>query len=470
MTATARATVGLVIVGLGTLIAPLDTAVNIGFPAIIAAFDLPLQMIQWVVICYVLTYASLTLVFGKLGDLFGYRRIFLTGMLVSAIALALCASAPTYGWLLFFRFLQGIGTALVLSCGLALATRLFPEAIRGRIVGIYTMMFALGTALGPSIGGILVQTFGWSAVFWFRVPIALAVVLVLGLVPEAPREARRQPFDALGSVLLALSLTAMLLALNLASPAQREIGWAAALGALAVVGFAAFVVQEARFSDPLIRVQMFRDIDFAVVNVTNSIVNLVNFSILLLVPFYLVRLTGLSIAVGGLVLAIGSLGTILAALAGGWLVARVRPRRIAFFGAVLVGLGLWLVSRWQSGEAPLDMIVALFLAGIGIGLFQVTYTEIVAGTLSRRDRGVAGSLTMVTRTIGNVTGATALTLIFQRYELAALGGGASASDSFLTAFQQTFATAGGFLLLFLAISLLRPGIWFGGGRATPVRD
>lgn len=149
-------------VGLGILSAPLDSSVNIAFPFITRAFDAPLEAIQWVVICYVLTYSSLMLVFGKLGDLFGHRRVFGAGLALSAIAYVLCGLASTFGMLLVFRVLQGIGTALVLSCGPALATMLFPETLRARVLGAYTMMFGIGSALGPSLGGLLIAEWGWE--------------------------------------------------------------------------------------------------------------------------------------------------------------------------------------------------------------------------------------------------------------------------------------------------------------------
>jgi MFS family permease len=123
---------GLLVVGLGTLAAPLDTSVNIAFPSITSAFALEVQDIRWVVIAYVLTYSSLMLVFGKLGDLWGYARIFRLGLLVSAVGFVGCGLAPTYGLLLIGRMLQGVGIALVLSCGPALATSLYGESERVR--------------------------------------------------------------------------------------------------------------------------------------------------------------------------------------------------------------------------------------------------------------------------------------------------------------------------------------------------
>src|SRR5262249_36027497 len=160
-------------VSLGVAVGPLDTAVNIAFPAITAAFAIPITTIQWVVICYVLTYSSLLLGCGRLGDVIGHKRVFLLGLGWSAISLYLCGRAPTFGWFLLFRSMQGLGTALVLSCAPALVTLAFPEAERGKALGVYPMLSALASTCGPLLGGQLVALWGWSAVFYCRVPIAL---------------------------------------------------------------------------------------------------------------------------------------------------------------------------------------------------------------------------------------------------------------------------------------------------------
>src|SRR4051794_33654242 len=174
----------LLIVGLGTLVVPLDSAVNIDFSAIVARFGLPIPMIQWIVIAYVLTQTSLMLTFGRIGDLFGYRRIFLFGTAISTIAFVACALAPTYLALLAGRVAQGVGAGLILSCGPALATSLFPEAMRTQVLARYMMMFGIGSALGPSVFGLLVQPFGWSGVFSFRAPIAGAAFVLAWTLPR----------------------------------------------------------------------------------------------------------------------------------------------------------------------------------------------------------------------------------------------------------------------------------------------
>src|SRR5580693_7642504 len=201
---------GVFVVGLGTLVVPFDSSVNVAFPHIIRGFDLAIPAIQWVVIAYTLTYAALTLVFGRVSDMLGYRRIFQMGNVSGAVAFLLCAAAPTYGWLLGARILQGVGAALALSCGPALATSLYPEDQRIRVLGLYTMMFGIGSALGPIIAGELVQFFDWRSVFWFRAPIALLAFAFTWTLPRgSPRGHQR--FDAPGAALLVVAITFLLL-------------------------------------------------------------------------------------------------------------------------------------------------------------------------------------------------------------------------------------------------------------------
>ena len=201
-------------IGLGILIGPLDTSVNIAFPYIVDDLNQPMAMIQWVVICYVLTYASLMLIFGKLGDLYGQRRVFAIGLLVSIFSLSLVAISPNFTSLLFFRFLQGLGTGLLTSVAPALVINLYSEEQRAKAVGLFTLIFALGSLFGPIIGGILVEWYDWRAVFWFRIPIALISFLLLFSVPKEVKRIGKPRFDFLGAITLVLALSSFLLTLN----------------------------------------------------------------------------------------------------------------------------------------------------------------------------------------------------------------------------------------------------------------
>jgi MFS family permease len=435
---TARQWLRLALVGLGTAVVPLDTAVNIAFPDITTSFGLPIQAIQWVVICYVLTYTSLMLAFGRVGDIFGHGRVFRIGLLWSAAAYLLCAAAPGYGWLLFCRFLQGIGASLIVSCAAALVIGLFPENRRSRAVGAFTLMYAAGSAAGPLLGGALVELWGWPAVFWFRAPIAATALLLLDGLPRMSRPDMRETIDVVGAVLLAIGISALLLFFNQLQHLEGQEFRAIGLGVTATAALLGFVRWEHLAAQPIIQLRFFRIAGFAVLNLASVLVYLTSFSVLLFGPYFLVRSAGLSVPVAGGILAASFIGSIIASPLAGLLVERVSAERIAAFGALLSATGLVLIGDSHPGpvEQTLPLLAALLLQGFGVGLFQVAYMDIVMRTLPRESRGIAGSVAMLSRSLGTVTGATLLTVLFHALE------GLSLAETFLSAFRRTFWIAG----------------------------
>jgi MFS family permease len=457
---------GLLTVCLGTLLVPFDAAVNVAFGPIVRAFGLPIPAIQWVVIAYTLTYASLMLVFGRVGDMLGYRRMFLAGTGWSAAAFALCAAAPTFGWLLAGRVLQGVGAALVLSCGPALATSLYPEAERPRVLGLYTMVFGIGGALAPALAGVLMQRWGWGAVFGFRVPIALAAFALAWFLPAAARPGARERFDAAGAVLLVVSIGSLLLALNQLQHAAQSAAWALLLGAACLAAGAGFVAQERRVARPIIDLRFFRDIDFGLLNLAHVLLNFAGFAVMLLVPFYLDRFGGLGVIASGCILAASPAGVAVAAPLAGRLAGRIHPWRLALLGAAAMAVGQGAMGF--VGLSPLLPLLAgaMALQGIGLGLFQVTYFDIATATIPLENRGVAGSLVMMTRTMGIVIGATVLMLVFQLERGAAGAAGATEADAFLAAFQAAFRFAAAIPVVVIGCALLRG--WARRGAASSI--
>ena len=425
-------------VGLGATLVWLDFAVNVAFPDIVQSFALAIGDVQWVVIAYVLTYTSLMLIVGRLGDMLGHARVFRLGLLWSAGALLLCALAPSFPLLLLCRFLQGIGAALILSCGPALATSLESEERRSRVLGVYTMMMAAGATLGPVLGGVLTAKWGWPAVFWFRVPVALAALAALGPISSPPRSAAGERFDTAGALLLVAALVAFVLALNRISGIAA---WPLAL--LSLAALVGFIRQELRAPAPIIDLRVFRLPGFALVNAASVLTNLAAFAVWLLVPFYLLETRGLSFADSGLLLAAASLGAIVAGPGGATLTRWIASSRLAAIGVAMVGAGLALIAFWDRGTATAALLAALLLQGLGLGVFQLAYLDIVTATIAREARGVAGSLAMVTRTLGTVSAATIVMLLFRH--LAATG-------DFLAAFGASFTFAA--VLAFATAALL----------------
>jgi len=445
---TARPVFGLCIVGLGASLAPLDIAVNVALPAITSHFRLVLTDVQWLVICYVLVYGSLMLVCGKLGDLFGYRRIFRIGLAVSAVGCAACALAPSWPLFLWARAGQGIGTALALSCTPALATSVYPPEQRLKALAGFSMAMSLASAIGPFLGGIVVQLWDWPAVYWVRVPIALVTLALSGLLPSPRPQAR--PFDAWGGVLVAACMSSLLLSLVLSQRAAVP-GWLAAVLLIIALCLLALYIRRARqVAEPIIRPALFADTAFAVPNAMNVLANLAGFSILLLTPYYLANVLKFPPLLAGVVLALAFVGS----LAGAPLATRLEPmlgrRTTAFLGVVLVGTGL-LPLAFIGAATPIPVVALLLIVeGLGQGLLTVAYTDLVTDTLPVRDRGVAGSLALLTRTLGVVSGASVLTALY----------GHAAADGFLAGYRFAFLSAGGGLLACLLLSCLWPRAWF----------
>ena len=428
---------GTAAICLATLAMPLDSSVNVAFPDIVNSFHLPISDIQWVVISYTLTYAALMLVAGRAGDLFGHRPIFLVGCAASAIAFLFCTIAPTYGWLLAARVLQGVAAALSLSCGPALITALYPEDQRTRVLGVYTLMFGVGGALGPLLGGPLVQAWGWPAVYAFRIPIAL-VALAMGVVLPTGLRRPGGSFDVTGATLLVTAIAALLLALNQLQHAENLLALVALFALFVVLG-AAFIVQQRRSLHPVVDLKYFRSADFNLLNIGSMILNLGAFAIWLFVPFYLDRIAKLPLGAIGLVLALAPVGTAIAAPIAGRFAAAMNARRLAVAGAVAVATGSLMIGIDVGGVTLLAF--AALLQGLGLGLYQVAYFDIATATLPVADRGVAGSLVMMTRTLGIVIGATVLTLVFQRLSTDAAAGGADAASAFVSGFDGAFRFA-----------------------------
>ncbi len=449
--------IGLAVVGLGASIGPLDFSVTVAFPAITAAFALQTSDIRWVAVCYVLSYGSLMLAFGALGDRIGHLRVFRLGLALSAIAYRLSALAPSYGWLLGTRVLQGVAVALTLSCGPALAISLFEERLRTRALSGYASIAALAGVVAPIAGGASVALMGWPGVYWFRMPVVLLALLCLPLLGPASASAcsqPRAPFDIAGSVLLSASVALLLLL-----PALLQHDQAALLAVPdAVVGLilaTLFVRRQRRSETPFLPHAVVRDTNFIITNLSSAIVQLTSFAVPLTVPFYLTRITGWGPLATGALLAVWASGTMVGSAIAPRSVRRSGARRATFSAGLLVIVGLAGISLWQATPHYAFMIGCLWLQGVGIGLFQVAYTDLVVVALPPSARGVAGSLTMVTRTVGIVVGASAWIGMLQTIESSGVAGGIDAAHAFIVAFQRVFQTAATIAGVFFLLTFRR---------------
>jgi MFS family permease len=449
--------IALGVVGLGASIGPLDFAVAVAFPAITAAFGLETSDTRWVAVWYVMSYGSLMLVFGALGDRIGHLRVFRLGLVLSAVAYVLCALAPSYHWLLATRVLQGVAVALTLSCGPALAIAQFDDSRRTHALSRYAAMAALAGVVAPIIGGQSIALLGWPGVYWFRVPIvllALACLPLLGPVIERARAHAPVPFDLRGSLLLAGGVALFLLLPALVHGGQSGL-LALPVTLFGFILMARFVRRQRASATPFLPHAVVGDAGFIVANLSSVAVQFASFAVPLLVPYYLKRIATCGPLAIGVLLAIWAIGSLAGSSIAARLVSASGARGTALHAGLLVMFGLIGIACWPATPSYPLMIIFLLLQGIGIGLYQVAYADIVVAALPPSARGVAGSLTMVTRTVGIVIGASAWMGTLQALEYAGVRDGVMANDAFVAAFRHVLQAAAAVAGLFFACTYRR---------------
>jgi EmrB/QacA subfamily drug resistance transporter len=448
------------IASLSAFLVSLDSAVNIAFPAITVTFSLEVTSIQWVVVGYVLTHASLLLGCGRLADLAGHGRLLSCGLVTSALAFAGCGFAPSFGWLVAARVGQGIGAALVSGTAPALVTLAVAAEARGRALGIFQMSMAAGYALGPLIGGLLVDSFGWRGVFLFRVvPALLLAWLALSRLPALRRHGESRQFDLLGAVTLAGAVAGFLLTFS----RGRAMGWASLdvilLPLVSASCFVAFVMIESRVSTPVVNLSLFRQRPFIIANLLTVLANCARFAIGLLVPYYVIDVLRYPATTGGTLMLSAALMTALAAPLAGRLSDRVGTAGLSSLGLALEGIGLWMISRLDAHADYLPVAVALGVVGTGLGIFEAPNMSFVMGAMPRNQQGVAGSIANMMRTLGIVFGATGASLLFdqrrQTYSTQPALYPLSTIEGFVPAFQDVFVMAAGLCVVAFVLSLFR---------------
>jgi MFS family permease len=399
---------GFAIVGCGAAIAPLDFAVNMAFPAMTQAFALATPDIRWVAVCYVITYGSLMLFCGVLGDRLGHLRVFRWGLVLSALGLAACAAAPAYGWLLAGRVLQGIGVALTLSCAPALAMGLLAVGQRTQALSVYGAMFAAAGLLAPLLGGISMLYWGWAGVYGFRVPIVLLAWLC---TPWLAHRLRAQTLGIPGT----------------AGQAGSVLGlWGL----------------------------MRRDADFAWINLLSVVVQFCSFTIALSLP-YALPAAGWSGTATGAMLAMWLLGVLVGSGVAPALLRHMSLRAAGHWAQGIMALGLAWIGAVSMAQAWPFMALALVFQGVGLGVFQVVYADQVVASLPDSARGLSGSLTLVTRTVGIVAAAIVWLWLMQWLQSRAWAQGASNPEAIWAGTIGLMPWAAGLALALALLSVSR---------------
>ena len=441
---------------LALLLSSLGTSIaNVALPTLGDAFAAPFPQVQWVVLAYLLSSTVLVVGIGRLGDLYGRRRLLLAGLALFTAASALCGLAPSLPFLIAARALQGLGAAAMMALAMAFVGETVPKERIGSVMGLFGTMSAVGTALGPSLGGLLIAGFGWPAIFLVTVPFGLsAFALAYRFLPADGASARGHQFDFVGAGLLAATLLAYALAMT-GGRIGGGLPHASLLLAVAAGGFTLFVLRQRKASAPLIAPAAFRRVGLRAGLAANGLVATVMMATLVVGPFYLSRALGLGAVSIGMVMAIGPGLSIVSGIVAGRFVDRFGAPRMTVAGLATMAVGAIGLSGLSALFGLAGYIAAMAVLTPGYQLFQAANNAAVMSGVAAGERGVTSGLLTLSRNLGLVTGAslmgTVFTLAVGTRDFSVANPAAVATGMYLT-----FALAAALILAALALAI--PGL------------
>ena len=390
-------------ISLATFMAGLDgTIVNIALPTISETFQVSSATVSWVATAYLLVMAGCVLVFGKISDIIGFKKVFLAGFALFTLGSLACGVLPdlfgSLTWLIGSRIFQAIGGAMITAIAPAMITAYIPMIQKGKAMGIVMTMAALGTALGPTIGGFLTQYFSWHAIFFINVPVGIvAVLLGAQVIPRDTAGKALTGFDTTGAGLVFVGFASLLFVVS----EGDSIGWTSpgilALAALAIVTLGWFVFHELRSTDPILDLRLFRNRNFLLTNLLLSLVFFSFAGINYLLPFYLKYVRNYDTSGAGIVMTSLSFAMMGAGILSGYLFNRTGPRALCIVSGIMLTAGYFLMTRLHTDTPPGYIVFCLALIGFGLGLVITPASNMVMNSVSRTKQGMVSSLTSLER-------------------------------------------------------------------------
>jgi EmrB/QacA subfamily drug resistance transporter len=454
----------LLAVAIGTFMSAFDgSVVNLVLPNISSYFHTTLSMVEWTVMSYLLIISSLLLAYGRLGDMYGHKRIYTTGLIIFTGGSILCGLAGSVMILIVFRALQAIGAGMLMAMGPAIVTDTVVPQDRGKALSITAVAVAVALTLGPAIGGFLTSLFGWQSIFFVNIPIGIGAFLFARQVIPQKDERTDQPFDWMGAGLIFTALICILLSLSLV----EELGWTnIGLIITMIMGLglvAGFIFWEKTARYPLFDIALFKDRLFAMSNLSALLNYMAQNTIILLIPFYLQNLQGLPPNQAGVLYLAMPLSTMLVAPVSGTLSDRMDTRYISSAGMAIMAVGMGILSNLKADSPHIFMIAGLIVVGIGIGLFQTPNNSAIMGAVPRNKSGVASGMLATMRNIGMVLGVAISGAVFSSGQIGltaslksrGLSGHLLFSTAFEGALHITYLMGAGIACVAVVTSLVR---------------
>ena len=432
------------IAGLGMLLAALDIAVNVALPTMANALDADLESIQWVIVVFIATRASLVMGAGSFSDRFGLRTVYIFGSIAYLLSMICISLSPNLESVVGFRVLQALATGCLYAVSPAIAATVFPVEKRGLGMGFTAGSQALGMLLGTLGAGFLVQALGWQWIFMGRIPFCvLALVLGTVFLQKQPKNTiNSEAFDFKGAVTLVLGLMCLVIGLRLG----RSLGWASPmvlmLISLSPIFLGVLWIIEKRVNSPMLPGYLLKLPAFSLSTMAMFLAHFSVFVIWFVFPFYMADILKQGPLILGLMLATMALfNTCLSGL-GGWLCDKFGSLDVGALGLVILGSGLFLMGLLDQSHSPGDVVWRIGVVGMGLGLIQAgTYSLMMKGVPNHR-LGVAGSSLSLAQALGTVMSVALVGTLFSwrvnGYVTSSAGGRGGGDSAFVTGYSEVF--------------------------------
>ncbi len=388
----------LVVASVTSFLAPfMGSSVNVALPSIGRDFSLGAVTIGWVNMAFLLAAAAFSISFGRFGDLYGRKKVFVTGIVVFTAASVLIAVSPSGAVLITGRAIQGIGSSMIFSVGMAILISVYPPSERGRVLGINVAAVYFGLSSGPFAGGLVTEYLGWRALFWLNLPIGLLLLwMSITMLKVEWSEEKKAAFDWIGSGILAAALSLSIFAFSRLPETTAFL----LLGA-GLAGLVGFVLFETRQKAPLLDVGLFhRNRVFAFSSLAALINYAATFAVGFLLSLYLQKARGLSPKEAGIILVCQPLVQALLSPLAGRLSDRIDPRTVASSGMALCFVGLVLLNFIDAKTSLYFLVACLIFLGLGFAFFSSPNTKAIMSAVDRNTFGVASAVVGTMRQVG----------------------------------------------------------------------
>jgi EmrB/QacA subfamily drug resistance transporter len=401
----------VIVIALGSFMAGLDaTIVNIALPAIAKSFDVSTVAVSWVLNAYLIILVSLLLAASRLGDMKGYRNIFLGGFALFTAGSALCGLSPTIDILILSRMVQAVGGAVISALGAVMVTSYLSASLRGQALGLVAMFTMLGAALGPVVGGFLTTAFSWQYIFFVNLPVGIvAILLGMHILPPTVPVSPKAKLDIPGVLLVFVALGSLIFGLTSIQGSNATLGIIALI--VSAVFWILFILRERRAAEPLVNLGLFANLRYSLQNVSVMLIQMAMAGVMVVMPFYLELVKEIPADNAGTILLALPIGMILTAPLAGKISDVIGTKKPIITGFAICAIALFLLSTISARTSVGHVGIYLFLLGAGTGVAFSPLNSAVMGECPAKDRGSTSGLVKMMTNLGSSLGVALVMLV-----------------------------------------------------------